>query len=110
MESRGTNREVMANKSNIIIKNKTYKICSLIDVAIPSDRNVIRKEAGKELKYNGLRTEIQGMWNMECFVTTVIIGANEIVTECLKLVYGNNSRKAFSRFYTNSYTRDIAHK
>jgi len=92
-----------------IIKNKTDKICSLIDVAIPSDRNIIRKVAGNELKYNGLSTEIQGMWNMKCFVIPVIIGANEIITKCIKLVYGNNSRKAFSRFYTNSCTKDIGH-
>jgi len=45
MDSRGTNREVLANRPDIIIKNKTDKICLLIDVAIPSDRNVIQNEA-----------------------------------------------------------------
>jgi hypothetical protein len=33
-------REVMANRPDIIVKNKD-KICLLIDVAIPSDKNVI---------------------------------------------------------------------
>jgi hypothetical protein len=37
----------------------------LIDVAISGDRNVINKEAEKILKYKGLITEIQHMWNMK---------------------------------------------
>jgi hypothetical protein len=36
-----TDREVLANRPEIIIKNKKGKISLLIDVAIPSDRNVI---------------------------------------------------------------------
>ena len=35
----------------------------LIDVAIPGDRNVIKKEAEKILKYKDLTIEIQRMWN-----------------------------------------------
>jgi hypothetical protein len=52
-----TGREVLANRPDIIIKNKKDKICSLIDVAIPSDRNLIQ-ESEKKLKYKNLRTEI----------------------------------------------------
>jgi hypothetical protein len=36
-------REVLANRTNIICKNKEDRTCLLIDVAIPSDRNVIQK-------------------------------------------------------------------
>jgi hypothetical protein len=43
-------REVLANRPDIIIKNKKDKICLLVDVAIPSDRNVIQKESEKKLK------------------------------------------------------------
>ena len=35
----------------------------LLDVAIPRDRNVIKKEAEKMLKYKDLIKEIQNMWN-----------------------------------------------
>jgi hypothetical protein len=34
----------------------------LIDVAISGDRNVIKKEAAKILKYGDLTIEIQRMW------------------------------------------------
>jgi len=42
-----TDREVTANRPDITIKNKKEKICTLIDVAIPADRNVVQKEAEK---------------------------------------------------------------
>jgi hypothetical protein len=46
-------RDIFENRPDITIKNK-YKICLLIDVAIPSDKNVIQKEAEKKLKYKNL--------------------------------------------------------
>jgi hypothetical protein len=72
---------------DIIIKNMKDKICLLIDVAIPSDRNVIQKESEKKLKYKNLSIEIQRMWNMKCFVIPVIIGATGIVTRELKKIW-----------------------
>jgi len=39
-----TDREVTANRPDIIIKNTKEKTCTLVDVAIPSDRNVVQKE------------------------------------------------------------------
>ena len=37
-----TAREITENKTGIIIKNKKDKTCTLIDVAIPADRNVVQ--------------------------------------------------------------------
>jgi uncharacterized protein (DUF1499 family) len=70
-----TDRQVLENRPDIIIKNMKDKICLLIDVAIPSDRNVIQMESEKKLKYKNLSIEIQRMWNMKCFAIPVIIGA-----------------------------------
>jgi hypothetical protein len=53
----------------------------LIVVAIPSDRNVIQKEAEKKLKYKNQSIEIQRLWNMKCFVIPVNIGAKGIVSK-----------------------------
>jgi hypothetical protein len=49
-----TDREGLANRPDIIIKNVKDKICLLVDVAIPSDRNVIQKESEKKIKYKNL--------------------------------------------------------
>jgi hypothetical protein len=56
----------------------------LIDVTIPGDRNVIKKAAGKILKYKDLITEIQHMWNVKTKVTPVIIGATGTTSESFR--------------------------
>jgi len=43
----------------------------LMDVAIPIDRNVIKKEAEKISKYEDLIIEIQRMWNVHAKVIPV---------------------------------------
>jgi predicted nucleic acid-binding Zn ribbon protein len=60
-----TDREVTANRPDIIIKNRKEETCTLIDVAIPADRNAVQKEAEKKLKYKSLCIEIQRMWNLK---------------------------------------------
>jgi hypothetical protein len=52
----------------------------LLDVAIPGDRNVIKKEAEKILKYKDFITEIQCMWNVKAKVTPLTIGATGIIS------------------------------
>jgi hypothetical protein len=54
-----TDREVLANRQDIIVKNKKDRICLLIDVALRSDGNAIQKEAEKKLKYKMLSIEMQ---------------------------------------------------
>ena len=70
-----TDRKIPNNKSDIIIRDNEKRTCILIDVAIPGDRNVIKKEAEKSLKYEDLTIEIQRMWNVKTSVIPVIIGA-----------------------------------
>ena len=88
-----TDREVTANRSDIIIKNKKEKTCTLIDVAIPADRNVVQKEAEKKLKIKEfICIEIQRMWNLKCTIVPVITGANGTVTRSLRKLYQENIR------------------
>ena len=53
-----TNRTIPNNKLDIIIHDNKQGTCMLIDVAVPGDRNVIKKGAVKILKYKHLITEI----------------------------------------------------
>jgi hypothetical protein len=39
-----TDTEVAANRPDIVIKNKKKKTCTLIDVAIPADRNIMQRK------------------------------------------------------------------
>jgi len=56
----------------------------LIGVAISGDRNVIKKEAEKILKYKDLTIEIQLMWNVKTKVILVIIGAKGTTSESFR--------------------------
>jgi hypothetical protein len=40
-----TDRDIVANRPDIIIKNMKDKICLLTDVTISSDKNIIHKES-----------------------------------------------------------------
>jgi len=85
-------REVTANRPDMIIKNKTKKARILIAVAIPADRNVTQKEAGKKLKYESLCMEIRKMWNRKCMIIPVIIGSTGIATiATMKAIPGKHS-------------------
>ena len=53
-------------------------------MAIPADRNVVRKEVEKKLIYKTLCIEMQRMWNLKCTIIPVIIVATGIVTRSLK--------------------------
>jgi len=56
-----TVRTIPNNKPDIIIRDNGKGTCVLTDVAISGDRNVIKKEAEKILKYKNLTIEIQRM-------------------------------------------------
>jgi hypothetical protein len=55
------------------------KECLLIDVAISGDKDMIKKEAKKVLKYKDLTIETQHMWNVRTYMIPVIIGATGII-------------------------------
>jgi hypothetical protein len=79
-----TDGTIPNNKPDIIIRDNEKGTCVLIDVVIPGDRNVIKKEAEKILKYKDLIIEIQRMWNVKTNVTPVIIGATGTISKSLR--------------------------
>ena len=60
-----------------------------VDVAIPGDRNVVKREAEKILKYKDLITEIHRMWNVKAEVIPVIIAATETISKSLTQYLSN---------------------
>ena len=65
----------------------------LIDVAISGDRNVVKKEAEKILKYKDLTIEIQRMWNVKTKVIPVITGATGTISKTFRKYVTNIPRK-----------------
>ena len=76
-----TDREVGANRPDIVIRDKIGKKTYIIDVSCPSDVNVNAKENEKITKYSGLRVELGKMWNCESVVIPVVIGGLGTISE-----------------------------
>jgi len=65
----------------------------LIDVAISGDRNVIKKETEKILKYKYLTIEIERMWNVKTKVIPIIIGATGTISKSFRKYVSNITGK-----------------
>jgi hypothetical protein len=52
-----------------------------MDATISADRNVIKKQAEKILKYKDLATGIKLMWNIKTKVIPVIIGTTGTISK-----------------------------
>jgi hypothetical protein len=81
-----TDREVMANRLDIIVENREEKTCTLLDVAIPADRNAMQKETEKKLKYKSLCIEVHKMWSMKCMIIPVIVRSSGRVKQFKRLI------------------------
>jgi hypothetical protein len=79
-----TDRTIPNNKPDIIIGDNERGTCVLIDIAIPGDRNVIKREAEKILKYKVLTIEIQRMWNVKAEVVPVVTGATGTISKSFR--------------------------
>ena len=79
-----TDRTIPNNKPDIIIQDNEKETCMLTDVAISRDRNVIKNEAEKILKYKDLTMEIQRVWNVKTRVIPVIIGATGTISKSFR--------------------------
>jgi len=69
------------NKPDIVIRDNEKGTYMLIDVAISGDRNVVKKEAEKILKYKDLTIEIQRMWNVKTKVIPLVIRATGTISK-----------------------------
>ena len=59
-----TNRTIKANQSDIVVKDKQGKMCYLIDMSVPSDKNVAVKVFDKMSKYKNMKFEVSKMWKL----------------------------------------------
>ena len=79
-----TDRTITANRPNIIVKDSVNSTCKLIDMTVPSDRNIALKEIEKKSKYKDLELEIQRMWHMKTIVIPVKKGMIENIEKVSK--------------------------
>jgi len=81
----------------------------LIDVAISGDRNVIKREAEKILKYKDLTIEVQRMWNVKTKVIPLIIGATGTISKSFRKYVSNIPGKHEVKALQKTAILGIAH-
>ncbi|XP_044182725.1 uncharacterized protein LOC122963360, partial [Acropora millepora] len=88
-----TDREIKANRPDIVMKDKQEKSCLLIDMSIPTAKNTLVKITEKLSKYKDLEIEIERMWGMRATTIPVVIGALGLIKKGLekytKQIQGN---------------------
>ena len=70
------------NHPDMVVKNNRYKKCTLIDVAIPSDKNTCTKVSEKLSKYRDLEIEITRTWEMKTEIIPVVVGSLGVIKKC----------------------------
>jgi hypothetical protein len=88
-----TDRTIPNNKPDIIIHDNEKGTCMLIDIAISGERNLIKKEGDKILKYKNLTIEIQHMWNVKPKAIPVITGATGTISKSFRKYVSNILQK-----------------
>jgi hypothetical protein len=69
-------RYVKHRKPDIIVINKLEKKCFIIDIAIPGDSRVKKKEEEKIKKYQELKQEMMRLWRLKSIlIIPVVVGA-----------------------------------
>jgi len=79
-----TDRTIPNNKLDIIIQDSEKGTRLLLDVSISGDRNVIKNEAKKSVKYKDLIADFQRMRNVNSKVIPVITGVTGTISESFR--------------------------
>ena len=79
-----TDREMKANRPDIVIKNKQEKRCLLIDMSIPTRKNPSVKVTERLSKYKDLEIEVERVSGMKVTTILVVIGALGLIKKGLE--------------------------
>lgn len=101
-----TDRTIQANRPDIVVKDKKNNNCLLIDMSVPSDRNVSAKVFEKLAKYKDLEIEVEKMWHLKTKTIPVVVGALGLIkkgtNQFLEKIPGNPSLYEVQKIVLNS--------
>jgi hypothetical protein len=70
-----TDRVIQARRPDMVVVDKKKKEVTIIDFAVPADKNICDKEKEKIEKYQDLKMELKRLWKMKVKVVPVVVGA-----------------------------------
>ena len=72
-------KEIKANRPDIVVKDRKERTYLLIDMSIPTERNTSLETMEKLTKYKDLEIQIEKTWGMKTTTVPVIIGTVGLV-------------------------------
>ncbi|KAF7642936.1 hypothetical protein LDENG_00248050 [Lucifuga dentata] len=66
-----TDKQLLANQPDMVVVDKEQKRAVVIDVTVPADSNIRKKEHQKMEKYQGLKEELERTWKVKSKVGPV---------------------------------------
>ena len=78
-----TDREIKANRPDIVVKDKKERRCILTDISVSSESNTSAKFTEKLSKYKDLEIEVNRMWDMKTETIPVVVGALGLIKKRL---------------------------
>ena len=76
-----TDKVIKARRPDIVVVDKVKKVVTIIDIAVPADRNILEKQEEKVTKYQDLRMELTRLWKKK---VKVVVGALDSIPRDLK--------------------------
>ena len=82
-----TDRSVEANRPDILTIDKKSKTATIIDIAVPQDKNLLTVTAEKKRKYQSLAIELKHIYQLKSVeVIPIVVSANGLVTHDWELL------------------------
>ena len=69
-----TDKVIKARRPDIVVVDKVKKVVTIIDIAVPADRNILEKQEEKVTKYQDLRMELTRLWKKTAKMVPVVVG------------------------------------
>ena len=102
---------IQANRRDIVVKDKRNSTCLLIDMSVPTDKNVSANVFEKLSKYKDLEIEIEKMWQLKTTTIPVVVGALGLIKkgtiDYLKKIPGEPSLSEIQKIVLNSTAHNL---
>ena len=70
-----TDHVIEARRPDLVVVDKKYRSCEIIDFAVPGDSRIEGKEEDKTEKYQDLGRELQKIWNVKVKIIPLVVGS-----------------------------------
>ena len=79
-----TDHSIEHRRPDIVVVDKDNKRALPIDIVVPADASVEKKEQEKMDRYQDLARELKRLWKVETKVISIVVGALGTVPKCLE--------------------------